>query len=258
MSDVGLYSGSQDSSVAICTLSSAELFAKLVGSPIGPHAALIGPLETENIGIDRMAATLLERPRIRWLIVCGQERRGPYQAQALRSLFAHGIEDDGKIIGARSRRARLRNLTVDQVAALREQVTLRDLSGVEDLASIAAAVEQCRAEKRGPFERRVAAPLPEPIRVPHTPFRLKEHDPLGFFVILADAPSGTIFVEHYLPDGSLGHRVVGPDAESLCGALIEWGLLSRLDHAAYLGRELAKAEIALREGRTYRQDDPLP
>ncbi|MDM7911512.1 MAG: DUF4346 domain-containing protein [Methanotrichaceae archaeon] len=35
------------------------------------------------------------------------------------------------------------------------------------------------------------------------------------------------------------------------------GLVSRLDHAGYLGRELEKAEAALHLGRRYIQDEPL-
>ncbi|HEX2172228.1 MAG TPA: DUF4346 domain-containing protein, partial [Dehalococcoidia bacterium] len=34
-------------------------------------------------------------------------------------------------------------------------------------------------------------------------------------------------------------------------------LVSRMQHAAYLGRELAKAETALKYGMKYVQDDPL-
>jgi uncharacterized protein DUF4346 len=36
-----------------------------------------------------------------------------------------------------------------------------------------------------------------------------------------------------------------------------WKLLSRLDHAAYLGRELARAEHALTSGELYVQGVPL-
>jgi dihydropteroate synthase len=35
------------------------------------------------------------------------------------------------------------------------------------------------------------------------------------------------------------------------------GLVSTLDHAAYLGSELAKAEVALRTGKEYIQDSSL-
>jgi dihydropteroate synthase len=34
-------------------------------------------------------------------------------------------------------------------------------------------------------------------------------------------------------------------------------LVTRLDHAAYLGNELAKAEIALKTGKSYVQDNSL-
>ena len=39
--------------------------------------------------------------------------------------------------------------------------------------------------------------------------------------------------------------------------VLRLGLVSRLDHAAYLGGELAKAEVALRVGRDYVQDAAL-
>jgi dihydropteroate synthase len=34
-------------------------------------------------------------------------------------------------------------------------------------------------------------------------------------------------------------------------------MVSRLEHAAYIGRELMRAEIALQRGLRYRQDEPL-
>ena len=49
--------------------------------------------------------------------------------------------------------------------------------------------------------------------------------------------------------------IVGKDAKSIIDTIIASGLVSRLDHAGYLGRELMKAEIALRLGRSYLQDD---
>jgi tetrahydromethanopterin S-methyltransferase subunit A len=249
--------GDQSSPVAVCTLSSHDLLDQLSGSPLAGRIAMLGSLETENLGIERMLTTLLRAPRIRWLIVCGDEARGRYQGQALHALFEYGIRPDGAIIEARSRRARLRALSGAQVDVARRQVHLRDLQGVRDLDRIAAAVEECWADDPGPFAEPVELPESEPIVVPGLPFRLKEHDPAGFFVILVDRPAGRLLVEHYTSEGSLGHRIAGPDAESLCGALIEWGLLTRLDHAAYMGRELARAESALRQGLPYRQDEHL-
>jgi dihydropteroate synthase-like protein len=51
--------------------------------------------------------------------------------------------------------------------------------------------------------------------------------------------------------------VSGGNARDLLNTLIEMDLVSRLDHAGYLGRELERAEIALRLNRGYVQDEPL-
>ncbi|NJD53910.1 MAG: dihydropteroate synthase-like protein [Candidatus Methanoperedens sp.] len=49
--------------------------------------------------------------------------------------------------------------------------------------------------------------------------------------------------------------IAGSTAKDILDTIIERGLISRLDHAAYLGRELMKAEIALKFRRSYSQDD---
>ncbi len=51
------------------------------------------------------------------------------------------------------------------------------------------------------------------------------------------------------------NSIVGETAKEILDTIIERGLVSRLDHAVYLGRELMKAELALRFGRSYSQDD---
>ncbi|MFO7966675.1 MAG: dihydropteroate synthase-like protein [Archaeoglobaceae archaeon] len=51
--------------------------------------------------------------------------------------------------------------------------------------------------------------------------------------------------------------VVGDDAKSISDTVVENNLVSRSDHAAYLGRELKKAEIALKLGKNYVQDREL-
>lgn len=246
-----------ESSVAICTLSSHQLLRSLAASPIAQQVAIIGPLETENIGIERIALTLLARPRIRWLLVCGDEARGRYQGQALRCLFDYGIGPQGQILRARSKRARLATLSNDHVQALRGQVELLDLIGVDSLDRIRLVVDQCRLQGRGPVESVSLPPQVEAVAVPHRSYRLTERDPQGYFVIFVDAANHRLLLEHYGNDGALRHRLAGPDAESLSTALVEGELVSRLDHAAYLGRELAKAELGLRYGLTYRQDEPL-
>lgn len=74
-------------------------------------------------------------------------------------------------------------------------------------------------------------------------------DPMGDFRIWIS--NGKIFCHHERA------VVAGDDAKSILDTVLRLGLVSRLDHAGYLGRELKKAEIALKLGKNYIQDQPL-
>jgi hypothetical protein len=50
---------------------------------------------------------------------------------------------------------------------------------------------------------------------------------------------------------------LGNTAVEISTAILERKLVSRMEHAAYLGRELLKAELALQTGRPYTQGSPL-
>lgn len=76
-----------------------------------------------------------------------------------------------------------------------------------------------------------------------------EMDPAGSFRI--SIVDGKILARHDRAS------IVGSSARDILNTLIDKGLVSRLDHAGYLGRELEKAEAALRIGRSYVQDEPL-
>ena len=91
-------------------------------------------------------------------------------------------------------------------------------------------------------------------------------DPEGFFVINLDRENGDIIVEHYtnvskdegkgsgrVSTGKLNKVIVGADAHSIVQTIAREGLVSRLDHSAYLGMELYKAEQALKDGSKYEQ-----
>jgi len=49
-------------------------------------------------------------------------------------------------------------------------------------------------------------------------------------------------------DSLINEVIRGESAEDIANTVIKRGLLSRLDHAAYLGREPAKAEMVLNQG----------
>jgi tetrahydromethanopterin S-methyltransferase subunit A len=79
-------------------------------------------------------------------------------------------------------------------------------------------------------------------------------DPNGFFVVYPDRSRGVISLEHFSNDGVLTTLIEGNTSAEVYHPALERKLLSRLDHACYLGRELAKAEDSLKSGQKYIQD----
>lgn len=110
--------------------------------------------------------------------------------------------------------------------------------------------------------------------------RFIELDPGGYFLIFLQPEAGLICAEHYSNDineqglavdpetgeplacrGSLKRqptaRFQAQTAKELCIQIFETpeiSLVTKLDHAAYLGREFMRAELALASGMTYLQD----
>ncbi|MGC8629209.1 MAG: thymidylate synthase [Candidatus Micrarchaeia archaeon] len=80
-------------------------------------------------------------------------------------------------------------------------------------------------------------------------------DPFGYFIISVDQKEQKIIVKHKLNDGrDSGFVFEGASAEALYKKIVHEHLVSRLDHAAYLGKELERAELALRQNKEYVQD----
>ena len=95
-----------------------------------------------------------------------------------------------------------------------------------------------------PGEERVAAQPESPA------------DPAGYLVIDVSVEKNIIRLEHHTPDHRVTAALIGRSARALYLAAIRRRLVSRLDHAAYLGYELANAEQALGLKTRYVQDGP--
>lgn len=239
--------------VAICTLAERELAARLVRAA-PPAVALTGPLLTVSRGLERLVANLAARPGIRTLLLCGREPRGVPVRKAIRRLWKEGLTRGGRIQGLAGL-PRLRNLDPRSLSLVRRRVRLTDLGPTRRVQRILGAARalppgRLRGAGRPPRGVTVEAPAAGP----------RDHglDPTGYFVILAPTPDGRICCEHYRRDGTLTRRFLGRDAAGLCRAILRRRLPGTAEHAAYLGRELQKAEIAVRVGVPYSQDDPLP
>jgi len=240
--------------VAVCALM-AEPLAQALAQEVGPHVSLVGTLATENLGIERIIHNVLANPHIRYLILCGpdsEQEVGHFPGQSLLALAQNGTDQRGRILGARGRRPVIKNISLDAVTHFRDTVTVVDLIGTSEVAPIVTLVEACAAQNPGP-----AVPFPSTTRLGPLPGYLPRRlvpDPAGYFVIYADRSRNLLSLEHYRNDGVLDTVIEGQTAAELYSPAIDRGLISRLDHAAYLGRELARAEASLETGETYVQD----
>jgi len=80
-------------------------------------------------------------------------------------------------------------------------------------------------------------------------------DKSGYFLIKTSEDKQEILVQHYLNDGrKTRYEFKGQDALSLYKKIINEHLVSQLDHAAYLGRELTKAEECIKNNKEYDQE----
>ena len=239
--------------VAVCVLTSEPLIAAIANR--NPRrVALVGAVYTENLGLERILSNVLSNPAITTLLLCGadsQQRIGHLPGQSLLSLAANGLDEHGRIVGAQGRRPVLKNLPSELVEEFRRAVNVVDRIGDDDLDRILACIDRIPA---GPRRRGAGLEVVGTPRVQaRAPGRLVL-DPAGYFVVLPDRTGRVIVVEHYRNDGVRAHVFEGTRAEHLFSSVIQHGLVSRLDHAAYLGKELALAERALATGEPYVQD----
>ena len=82
-------------------------------------------------------------------------------------------------------------------------------------------------------------------------------DPNGYFLIRINREKGVIEVGQCLENNNVIKIVRGKNPEEIMYKIINENMISLLDHAAYLGKELQKAHIALKHGFKYRQDSEL-
>jgi tetrahydromethanopterin S-methyltransferase subunit A len=243
--------------VAVATLGSVGLTRSVAdASPRG--LCIVGKVETENIGIEKIVQNVVANPAIRFLVCAGEEPPRHRSGATLLALFANGIDSTGRIVGSPGRRPTLRNATPAQVAIFRSQVEPVDMIGCVDVAAIAEKVRDLA--ERMPSVRPLAQ-VPAGAKTAATPLvvagaapppdRVKL-DRAGYFVI--HAGESRIVVEHYDYHERLLRSVEGRDARSIYWTLIANDWVTKLDHAAYLGKELARAEYCVKAGLEFVQD----
>ena len=118
---------------AICTLSSIGLLESISKSvAIMNRILIVGRLLSENKGIETIVQFIVDHPELHNMIICGKEVKGHQAGQALLSLYNNGINNDGRIIGAKGPYPILRSSRKD-IEAFRKQIhKIYDLREIDD------------------------------------------------------------------------------------------------------------------------------
>lgn len=82
-------------------------------------------------------------------------------------------------------------------------------------------------------------------------------DPKGYFTIKPFYKEKKIACRFYTNDHKRKCLIYGDHARDIYNTIVRMGLVSRFEHAAYLGKELMKAEIAMKNDLHFNQDEEL-
>lgn len=252
--------GDEKASVAINTLSSTGLPKELIKT-LKDKIAIVGYCETENIGVEKIVKNTISNPNIRTMIICGNESGenmmgGHFSGQALISLHSNGINEKNRIIGAKGKRPVVKNLNNDQVERFQSQIEIVNLIGNNSIEVISQNVTIALSKEKDAFKEKEIKSVSSHEIIAQNPQKLRL-DKKGYFVIIPDKSEHKIFVEYYANTGELLQTIVGDDASSIYYTIIEKEFISKLDHCAYLGKELTKAEYFIKYDIPYRQDKAL-
>lgn len=107
-------------------------------------------MKTENIGIEKVVSNIISNTAIRYLVVCGAEVHGHLAGDAIIALNHNGIDEEGRIIGAKGAIPFISNIPADQINTWRDQVEIVDLINIEDVDRIEKEIDSLQS--REPFE----------------------------------------------------------------------------------------------------------
>lgn len=240
-------------SVAVCTLDTPDLQAQL-GAYYAEKGIIVAPLRTENLGIEQIITFVLSQPSLRTIVLCGNEPDGAIgycSGGTMLALLNNGVDERHRVIDAPGKRPILQNVTGEAIDHFRQQVHLVDAIGQADAEQLQALIdEQILAWERDEtrvfkaYQGVVERVLDLPVLTPQIDGSIIS-DPAGYVVISVEGQAGEIVAKVYGNDGFQKATVKGKNAKTIYTGLLELKAVSRLDHAAYVGKELARAEAVL-------------
>ncbi|MBT4538768.1 DUF4346 domain-containing protein [Candidatus Woesearchaeota archaeon] len=99
--------------------------------------------------------------------------------------------------------------------------------------------------------------IEEVIQATHNPLKEWCQDPKGYFLIRVNKEKKRIEVGFVTNNHIITKEIVGKTATAIYNTIIRKKLITCFEHAAYLGKELYKAELALKHNLKYKQEFPL-
>ncbi|HEY5733738.1 MAG TPA: hypothetical protein VIU36_03155 [Gammaproteobacteria bacterium] len=242
-----------DAPVAVTTLGSKEL-AEQVANPAPPGLCIVGKVETENIGIEKIIKNILSNANIRYLICAGNEPPKHLTGATIIALFENGMDEHHRIMGSPGMRPVLPNTSLEEVHAFRQQIKAIDMIGCTDVSSIHRKISELADST--PDESQVSFTYTES-RAEHISAETVDPnqiilDKAGYFVI--NIEENRLLVEHYNYQEQYLRTVEGTNARDIYLTIINNDWVTRADHAAYLGAQLMKAEQSIKHGLDFTQD----
>jgi tetrahydromethanopterin S-methyltransferase subunit A len=240
--------------VAVTTLGSVDL-AQAVSKQAPSGLCIVGKVETENIGIEKIIKNILGNKAIQYLVCAGNEPPKHLTGATFLSLFENGIDENRNIIGSPGMRPNLPNTSTEEINEFRSRIKAIDMIGETDPGVIATRVAELASGAAegvtGITQPAEESSVERHLENDYDP-KLIKLDKAGYFVI--NLVEDRLLVEHYDYKERLLRTIEGKSARNLYLTLLENNWVSRLDHAAYLGKELARAEQALNGGPEFIQD----
>lgn len=255
--------------VAVSTLGDTELAERLAKNH-PKELCIVGKTETENIGIDKVIKNTITNPTIKYLLLVGIEPKGHKSGETFVELIKNGVDDKMRVIGSTAKKPILRNVSVEEINSFRKQVEVVNMIGCSDDYLIIDKIKELAlkvpSEEKIPTSEKsncgcsnCSDAKQDSVIKEVEVIKAKEPknivmDKAGYFVILPIPEKNLINVEHYSYDNTMLRVIEGKDARSIYWTIIENKWVTFLSHAAYLGKELEKAELSLKLGFKYVQD----
>lgn len=238
----------------------------IAGNNIDALAEDLAALETPGIcmlatqcrgaaEVEKLLRNIGANMAIHSIVVTSSEDELSAPLSALVSLLGSDIDlDEAAQTCARKIRSRLDDT---DLSAIQRQVRCVALPGRAETDRVVAKVSELAAEANRP-NTGFRAPVQHDengvervIAARNIEYELQNDKAGNFFVCIKDKK---IVVEHFSPKNELLRVIEGHTARDLCITLIRNGWVSKLDHAAWLGRELLRAELSMQAGDEFVPD----